>query len=250
MIEGSDNMNCKDFDLYGSAYIDNMLSKEERLEFENHINECEYCNISLQNLKTIVESINELEEVELPRNFSSELMIKLQNEKNSKNRIVLFNKKKLLSSIVAGLLIFIASLSLINNSLINKNKDMLYSENSEIENKHIINEKAADPKVASEESKEAIDNKEKETAIRPRIMTMDNIDKKQEEISEENAKQNEDKRTYNYNIATEKSEENSVENKNSQNQLTKKRFSKIINPFAIVSIILGVMILIYKVWKK
>ena len=244
MIEGSDNMNCKDFDLYGSAYIDNMLSEQERLEFENHINECEYCNISLQNLKIIVESINELEEVELPRNFSSELTIKLQNEKNSKNRMVFFNKKKLLSGIVAGLLIFMASLSLINNSLINKNMDRLYSE---IEDKH-INEKNTNFKIASDEPKDALDNTEKETTIKPSIMAMDNVDEKQEGISEESAKQNKDSRTYN--IKTPENEENSVENKNSQNQLTKKRFSKTINPFAIVSIILGVVILIYKIWKK
>lgn len=243
MIEGSDNMNCKDFDLYGSAYIDNMLSEQEKLEFENHINECEYCNISLQNLKIIVESINELEEVELPRNFSSELEIKLQNEKNSKNRMVLFNKKKLLSGIVAGLLIFMASLSLINNSLINKNKDILYSE---IEGKHINGD--ANSKIASDEPRDTIDNTEKETTIKPSIMAIDNVDEKQEGISEESAKQNKNSRTYN--IKTPQNEENSVENRNSQNQLTKKRFSKTINPFAIVSIILGVVILIYKIWKK
>ncbi|GEM_PF-4865978 len=158
--------------------------------------------------------------------------------------MVLFNKKKLLSGIVAGLLIFMASLSLINNSLINKNMDRLYSE---IEDKH-INEKNTNFKIASEEPKDAIDNTEKETTIKPRIMAMDNVDEKREGISEESAKQNKDSRTYN--MKTPENEENSVENKNSQNQLAKKRFSKAINPFAIVSIILGVVILIYKIWKK
>lgn len=116
-------MNCKDFDLYASAYIDNMLLDEEKIDFENHINKCENCKVAFQNLKIIVESTNNIEEVELPQNFSNELRQKLEVENTCKSQNKFSDKIKILTSIVAGLLVTVMSLSLLNNYLVNQNMD-------------------------------------------------------------------------------------------------------------------------------
>ena len=74
-------MDCRDIQIYSSAYIDNMLSKKEELDFKNHIKKCVTCSIAFENLKTVVECVNMVESVELPSNFSNELHEKLQGTK-------------------------------------------------------------------------------------------------------------------------------------------------------------------------
>lgn len=119
-------MNCKDFDLLASANIDNMLSNEERMEFENHLEICETCNIAYKNLETIISSASEIEEVELPSKFSSELRSRL--EKETKVNKTFSSKMKTWTSIAAGLLIILASISLLSNYLELKKKPNLISE--------------------------------------------------------------------------------------------------------------------------
>jgi len=237
-------MNCEDFELYESAYIDNMLSSEEKLEFESHINRCEYCNVKLQNLKIIVESANEIEEVDLPINFSSELKTKLEKEKKFKSKNVMSNKKRMLSAIVAGLLIIITSVSLINNSSIYKKRNNLHSEIDQMSE----NQEKVTFDIASEKSTEALDGIEKENSAQPRIMSIDNIEANEELAIKENIEETNDEN--NYNIMTAKNNENSLENEDFQNQPIKKNYNKTINLFVLVSLIVSVVILIYKRFKK
>ena len=53
-------MDCRDIQIYSSAYIDNMLSKKEELDFKNHIKKCvtlcAFENFQLQ-MYYIVESV-------------------------------------------------------------------------------------------------------------------------------------------------------------------------------------------------
>lgn len=239
-------MNCQDFDLYGSAYIDNMLSNEEKLDFENHISECQSCNIAFENLKLIIEVTNDVEEVELPINFSSELRAKLELERNSKNKEVSFKRKKTLSGIVAGLLIIISSATLINNSLNYKKESKIYGQVSDM----AVQEESIAFNTAPNKPRK-VGDAEEEKAMEPRVATMDNVEGKNEEINESHT---EDKKENNYAntfaAPRAKSDENSIVSENKQGQGSKGSFNKIINPFAVLGLISGIGILLYKVWKK
>lgn len=134
-------MNCKDFHLYESAYIDNMLSNEEKIAFEHHMAACESCKTSFNNLKAMIESVNEIEEIELPENFSMEFREKLVQEKNSTVKKTVFRKSKLFTNIAASILICVASFSLVNNNLVNykmaenETREQIYmEENSRLKN--------------------------------------------------------------------------------------------------------------------
>ena len=71
-------MDCKDFDQYSSAYLDKNLTEEEKQAFEKHIGQCPFCEMKYENLKTIISSINETDEVPLPKNFNLELNKKIK----------------------------------------------------------------------------------------------------------------------------------------------------------------------------
>jgi len=189
-----------------------MLSNEERLEFESHIDECECCNIKFRNLKIIVESANEIKEIDLPINFSSELKANLEKEKANQNQNMILNKKKILNCIVAGLFIIITSVSLLNNSSIYKNKNNLISE---IDQMSEMQENITFD-ITSEESKEVHDRAEKESIEEQRVMTIRNAD----------------------------------ENQDFNNQLTENKSNKTMNLFILVAIIVSTVILIYKKFKR
>lgn len=223
-------MNCKDFELYGSPYIDNMLSNDEKIEFESHINECESCNIKLKNLKTIVESINEVEEVELPITFSSEFKAKLEMEKTYRSKKRVFNNKKRLNTMVAGLLVIIASVALMSNSPIYKNKNNLYSEINEMSEK----EERLTFDTASEKSRQApdatiLDETEEDVPAKPRTMSIRNMDEDEEEVPEKDIEK--------------------ASNENIDEDI-EKTDRKTVNIFVILSIIVGIVTLIYKKLKR
>ena len=224
-------MDCKDLKLYGSAYIDNMLSKEEELDFKSHINTCVACSIAFENLKIIVETTNTLEEVELPVNFSSELHAKLKKVKNHKTKTALFNKNKILSSIVAGLLILVVSLSLINNFLnYNKGND-LHAEigDTDKQEENIrFNTTSDESKYGTFDDKENdtknyIENDtEKESIMGARGIPVEEMDEKaQKEVQQEEVQED-----------------------------TKGNINKIAIPFVILTLIAGVGVSIYKVLEK
>jgi len=237
-------MNCKDFELYGSAYIDDMLSNEEKLEFENHINECQCCKIKFLNLKVIIESANEIEEVELPINFCSELKTNLEMEKVNATKKTIFNRKKLLSAIVAGLFIIITSVSLLNNSSILNNRQNLISEIDRMSE----NQENITFDIASEESAQSPANMQEDTAIEPRTMTMDNIDEDQESAVEDSIEKANKKDTYN--IMTAKKQNDSLESQDFKSQPTESTPNKISNLFILLPFIVAAGVLIYKRLKK
>jgi len=237
-------MNCKDFELYGSAYIDDMLSNEEKLEFENHIDECQYCNIKFLNLKIIIESANEIEEVELPINFCSELKTNLEMEKVNVTKKTIFNRKKLLSAIVAGLFIIITSVSLLNNSSIFNNRQNLISEIDRMSE----NQENITFDIASEESAQSPSNIQEDTAMEPRTMTMDNIDEGQESAVEDSIEEANEKDTYNIMTATK--HKDSLESEDFKSQPTESTPNKIFNLFVLLPFTVAVGVLIYKKFKK
>ncbi len=228
-------MDCKNLDLFGSAYIDNMLSKEEEIVFKSHIDTCLACSIAFENLKLIVETTNELEEIELPINFSSQLRRKLEKEKNHRSKILLFSKNKILASIVAGLVIIVISLSLINNfSNYNRGNDLYAEMNDDIKE-----EEKVEINMASEESQNKTfddvgnyseDNIENEPMIIRRGMPGDEKD----DTSQEEVKKKDD--------AVKEVVEEDIMGK----------MKKISTSFLILTLIAGTGIgfLIFKLWKN
>ncbi len=108
-------MDCKDFDQYSSAYLDKNLTEEEKQAFEKHIGQCPFCEMKYENLKTIISSINETDEVPLPKNFNLELNKKLKAKDLSKKKKFVFKWKSIASIAAVFLLVFISS-SLLNKS--------------------------------------------------------------------------------------------------------------------------------------
>ncbi len=214
-------MNCKDFDLYASAYIDNMISDEEKLDFENHINKCENCKVAFQNLKIIVKSTNNIEEVELPQNFSDELRQKLEAENTCKSENKFPNKIKILTGVVAGLLITVMSLSLLNNYLINQNMDK-QMDIAKTERNNNIKENS-EFKTESEELTQ-------ERKVAPKTMSIESFDENNE-AELDNTTASEDKAKV-------------------QGEIPKENKIKIVNPVITSILVLGIGFFIYRFLRR
>ncbi|HEX2924867.1 MAG TPA: zf-HC2 domain-containing protein [Ruminiclostridium sp.] len=93
---------CNESDYYISLYIDGMLDPETKTEFEKHICNCNECAMRLKEVSELTKLCRESDETELPQNFSASLHDRLmkvsEKEKESKGRLIKFNKK-----LIAGL---------------------------------------------------------------------------------------------------------------------------------------------------
>lgn len=82
---------CNEIDFYASMYIDNMLSELEVKQFEQHLLSCEKCKARYNELKNIVETCDEIDEIPLPQNFEQMLHNKLLAiQPQKKNGILAF----------------------------------------------------------------------------------------------------------------------------------------------------------------
>ncbi len=119
-------MNCGNFEEYASLYIDEMLTEEEMINFKKHLETCENCSISLENLKVIVTTVNEMEEVDLPTNFTLSLRERLQiEEKQQKEKKMVkpfYKNWKVLSGVAAGFIILAISLNALDSIKIGQSK--------------------------------------------------------------------------------------------------------------------------------
>ena len=250
-------MDCKNCETYSSAYIDSMLSEEEELKFKNHIKECKSCNITFENLKTVVESTNMLEKIDPPANFSDELHIKLQDAKKRKSRSILFNKGKMLSGIAATLLIFVLSLSLINNFLNCKKEADFYSgtDGAAPREESINIDNASDN--ADEKVEDGADSEEPIMSLR--MAPADENRAKEDEISEdtskkmqggavENGEVNSDKDTGF--IGSSNNNEKSAVNESIQNLSDDKNLGRVLGSVSVLILIAGTAILVYKMIKR
>lgn len=247
--EGSDSMNCKDFQLYSSAYIDNMLSDKDKLSFENHIKECKNCRIALSNLKLIVESTNKLEEIGLPESFSKELGEKLKKLEGPKSNF-LFRGKKILRNIAAALLIAIISLSLINK-FSNYNKEAQFysgrqglSEDERI-NLHIASEEAEmEPEDTIDGGQPIMPFKMAPVEEEAGMEDREAVDRKSRSYPMEAHDASE------FSEDKDKEEEISVDREELEALPSKNIFDKIANPIYILALATGLIYLIYRIWKK
>lgn len=63
-----------------SDYIDNELNAEELAYLERHIHSCDDCKEEINQLKSVIDSIHSLEQVEITKHFHNEMMKKIKDE--------------------------------------------------------------------------------------------------------------------------------------------------------------------------
>ncbi len=73
-----------------SAYLDNMLTQEERQEVEQHLAGCSSCQEELEILEAIVHQVNGLKDMPVPTSLHEEIMRRIQEEQNMPQKMVWF----------------------------------------------------------------------------------------------------------------------------------------------------------------
>ncbi|MHB1394850.1 MAG: DUF4349 domain-containing protein [Clostridia bacterium] len=115
-------MKCETIRNMISSYIDKDLNDIEKTELEKHLTECEQCREEYESMLDIIAVCGNLEEIELPQSFRTELHQRLVEEKKKKNFFgsILGNKNmKMATGLVAAALVIaigIGSSSLLFNN--------------------------------------------------------------------------------------------------------------------------------------
>lgn len=116
-MEG-DEMICKECRQKISLYLDEQLSKEEKMEFESHINECTDCKDELEKIRNVVKTLNEIPLEELPEGYCKNLHVRLKEvaEKNvpAKKKWSWNGNWKKYTAIAAAVLIVLSAPTMLN----------------------------------------------------------------------------------------------------------------------------------------
>lgn len=101
---------CSEVNERISLYIDQELSQEERVQFEEHIHSCSACKAELEDILQVVELCRGMEEEELPANFKEDLHrklleVKIQEEKTNSSRAAMTRFIRIFSPIAACLVL-------------------------------------------------------------------------------------------------------------------------------------------------
>lgn len=141
-------MECKDITYKFSEYIDNNLSEEELIIFEEHINKCKKCQKELNDFKKMVLDLKNIEDLEPPKNLKSKIMNNIKENSNSKQikyKTIIFRRYSYAAVLVFAILIGGITLSRLKldgvNNLEDKNKDLeVASFEENYNNRSIINQ--------------------------------------------------------------------------------------------------------------
>jgi len=101
-------MKCETIKNMMSSYIDKDLNNIEKAEFEKHLAECEECRAEYESLIDIIAACGNLEEIELPQNFRTELHQRLNEQKSKRNffsGIMGSKRMKMAAGLVAAALV-------------------------------------------------------------------------------------------------------------------------------------------------
>lgn len=101
-------MKCETIRNMMSSYIDKDLNSIEKTEFEKHLAECEECREEYEILFDIIAACGNLEEIELPQNFRTELHQRLNEVKKKRNLfsgIMGSKRMKMATGLVAAALV-------------------------------------------------------------------------------------------------------------------------------------------------
>lgn len=99
-------MDCNYFKELLSAYIDNYIKQNEKLELEEHLLKCNNCKEYLNKLKNYKDNLKNFEELEAPIGFEKKVMRKI--EEKEKAFVWFFGKRFILE--FSAILIVLASL--------------------------------------------------------------------------------------------------------------------------------------------
>lgn len=105
-----------------SLYIDNELSEEDKIEFENHLLNCESCRQDVSNLTFIVNAVKDINEVELPENFHEEIMNKIKFE--NKKKVSFFNIQNFKKFTYAAAILLITVIGVDLNKKFSENNNL------------------------------------------------------------------------------------------------------------------------------
>jgi hypothetical protein len=80
-------MKCKDIEKTLSAYLEGIVSSEEKEGVENHLSSCQMCRKAFDELKRTVALVKGLEQVEPPPWFTQKIISRVRAEEESKKNI-------------------------------------------------------------------------------------------------------------------------------------------------------------------
>jgi hypothetical protein len=101
-------MKCETIRNLMSSYIDKDINNIEKAEFEKHLAGCEECREEYKSLIDIIAACGNLEEIELPQNFRTELHQRLNEENKKRNffsGIIGNRRMKMATGLVAAALV-------------------------------------------------------------------------------------------------------------------------------------------------
>ena len=81
-------MKCRDIEKKFSAYLEGVVSSEEKKGLENHLSSCQSCRKTFEELKKTVALVKGLEQVEPPPWFTEKTMSRVRTEQGSKKNII------------------------------------------------------------------------------------------------------------------------------------------------------------------
>lgn len=81
-------MTCKDLEYMLAAYLEDLLSPEEKRLMEKHLLSCERCSKALEDLKKTEKLLRELGEIEPPPWFTQKTMSRVREEEKRKRSII------------------------------------------------------------------------------------------------------------------------------------------------------------------
>jgi anti-sigma factor RsiW len=73
-VTTTDEMTCKELVEVVTDYLEGELSAVDRRRFEEHLEECPYCRIYLEQMRTTIRTLGRLSEESIPRDARAELL--------------------------------------------------------------------------------------------------------------------------------------------------------------------------------
>ncbi|MGV8153716.1 MAG: DUF4349 domain-containing protein [Alkaliphilus sp.] len=120
-------MDCKKIHYFASLYIDEMMTDEEKIQFEKHCEECKNCKTVLENTRLMTESIKKISEISLPSNFSTSLRERI-NRESKKKKVKFSRRTKNIVGLVATAAVLLFFITLATQNLFTP---MTYDESIE-----------------------------------------------------------------------------------------------------------------------
>jgi hypothetical protein len=155
---GLEMKKCEDLRELISLYIDGELSGDLLFEFEEHILSCENCKNELEDVKSVIASLNDAPEEDLPSNFKDDLHEKLIKEKSKKESFIsiVLTKYSHVFASAAGILIIFSIWLVYKNNFVSTDSSM--------------------PKVSSIQSYDSKEYENKENAVAKGEFDLNTVD--------------------------------------------------------------------------